>query len=92
MIKSFGRADSVFASFDRRSVRLHDTAMERVRLSARFWTFLEVIPNLTLIIVLGFGAVAAGQGRLTLGTLVAFITLMLSLVCGRSPRSGSCCP
>ena len=31
-------------------------------------------------LVLGFGALAAGQGRLTLGTLVAFITLMLSLV------------
>ena len=30
--------------------------------------------------MLGFGALAAGQGRLTLGTLVAFITLMLSLV------------
>jgi ATP-binding cassette, subfamily B, bacterial len=51
-----------------------------VRLSARFWTFLEIIPSVTLIIVLGFGAVAAGQGKVTLGTLVAFITLMLSLV------------
>jgi ATP-binding cassette subfamily B protein len=54
--------------------------MARVRLSARFWTFLEIIPSVTLIIVLGFGAVAAGQGKVTLGTLVAFITLMLSLV------------
>ena len=35
---------------------------------------------MTLIIVLGFGALAAGQGRVTLGTLVAFITLMMSLV------------
>jgi ATP-binding cassette subfamily B protein len=51
-----------------------------VQLSARFFTILAVIPNVTLIIVLGLGAVAAGQGRLTLGTLVAFITLMLSLV------------
>ncbi|HYP46238.1 MAG TPA: ABC transporter ATP-binding protein, partial [Propionibacteriaceae bacterium] len=49
-------------------------------LSSKFWTFLEVIPSLTLILVLGLGAVAAGQGRLTLGSLVAFITLMLSLV------------
>jgi ATP-binding cassette subfamily B protein len=54
--------------------------MDRVRLSSKFWTFLEVIPSLTLIVVLGLGAVAAGQGRLTLGSLVAFITLMLSLV------------
>jgi ATP-binding cassette, subfamily B, bacterial len=41
---------------------------------------LEVIPNLTLILVLGFGAYAAGHGLVTMGTLVAFITMMLSLV------------
>ena len=70
----------MFDTFDARSRQLFETSMERVRLSARFWTFLEVIPSATLIIVLGFGAVAAGQGQLTLGSLVAFITLMLSLV------------
>jgi ATP-binding cassette subfamily B protein len=80
VIKSFGRARHVFAKFDARSVGLYETSVERVQLSARFFTILAVIPNVTLIIVLGLGAVAAGQGRLTLGTLVAFITLMLSLV------------
>ncbi|HEU4545837.1 MAG TPA: ABC transporter ATP-binding protein, partial [Microlunatus sp.] len=80
VIKSFGRAGHMFDTFDARSRQLFDTSMERVRLSAKFWTFLEVIPSATLIIVLGFGAVAAGQGQLTLGSLVAFITLMLSLV------------
>jgi ATP-binding cassette subfamily B protein len=33
-----------------------------------------------LIVVLGFGAYAAGHGLVTMGTLVAFITMMLSLV------------
>ena len=80
VIKSFGRADHVFAGFDARAVRLHDTALARVKLQSSFWTFLGVIPSVTLIIVLGFGALAAGQGRLTLGTLVAFTTLMMSLV------------
>ncbi|GAA3623162.1 ABC transporter ATP-binding protein [Microlunatus ginsengisoli] len=80
VIKAFGRARWIFDKFDARSLRLYETSMARVRLSARFWTFLEIIPSVTLIIVLGFGAVAAGQGRVTLGTLVAFITLMLSLV------------
>ncbi len=79
-IKAFGRGRHVYRTFDARSVALYETSVERVRLSARFWTVLAVIPNITLIIVLGLGAVAAGQGRLTLGTLVAFITLMLSLV------------
>ena len=80
VIKAFGRARWIFDKFDARSQKLYETSMDRVRLSARFWTFLEIIPSLTLIIVLGFGAVAAGQGQVTLGTLVAFITLMLSLV------------
>ena len=80
VIKSFGRADHVYAGFNRLSVRLHDTALQRVRVQSSFWTFLGVIPSVTLIIVLGFGAMAAGQGRVTLGTLVAFTTLMMSLV------------
>lgn len=80
VIKSFGRAAHMFDTFDARSRQLYDTSMERVRLSAKFWTFLEVIPTAALIVVLGFGAAAAAQGQLTLGTLVAFITLMLSLV------------
>ena len=53
---------------------------QRVSVSAKFWTLLEIIPNLTLIVVLGFGAYAAGHGHITMGTLVAFITMMLSLV------------
>ena len=80
VIKAFGQADLAYDKFDARSRQLFETSMARVRLSSKFWTFLEVIPSLTLIIVLGLGAVAAGQGRLTLGSLVAFITLMLSLV------------
>ncbi len=80
VIKAFGRARHVFKTFDARSTRLYETSMERVRVSARFWTFLRVIPNVTLILVLGVGAVAAGQGQVSLGTLVAFITLTLSLV------------
>jgi ATP-binding cassette, subfamily B, bacterial len=80
VIKAFGRARHVFKTFDARSTRLYETSMERVRLSARFWTFLRVIPNVTLILVLGIGAVAAGQGLVSLGTLVACITLTLSLV------------
>ena len=80
VIKSFGRARTCSTPSTPAAVQLYDTSMERVRLSAKFWTFLEVIPSATLIVVLGFGAVAAGQGQLTLGSLVAFITLMLSLV------------
>ncbi|WP_231965792.1 ABC transporter ATP-binding protein [Mycobacterium sp. E802] len=80
VVKAFGREDYVFDRFDEQATRLHDTQVARVAVSAKFWTVLEVIPNLTLIVVLGFGAYAAGHGYVTMGTLVAFITMMLSLV------------
>lgn len=79
-VKSFGREEYVFDRFDEQVGMLYDTQIEKVGVSAKFWTLLEVIPNLTLILVLGFGAYAAGHGLVTLGTLVAFITMMLSLV------------
>ena len=79
-VKSFGREDYVFDRFDEQARRLYDTQIAKVSVSARFWTLLEVIPNVTLIVVLGFGAYAAGHHLVTMGTLVAFITMMLSLV------------
>ena len=80
VVKSFGREDYVYDRFDEQLTNLYDTQVDRVSVSAKFWTLLEVIPNLTLIVVLGFGAYAAGHGYVTMGTLVAFITMMLSLV------------
>ncbi len=79
-VKSFGRADYVYDRFDHQVTELYETQIRKVSVSAKFWTLLEIIPNITLILVLGFGALAAGRGLVTLGTLVAFITMMLSLV------------
>jgi ATP-binding cassette, subfamily B, bacterial len=80
VIKAFGRREHVKSQFDDGAVKLYGTSLEKVRLASRFWTFLEVIPNLTLVIVLLLGALAVGNGSMSLGTLVAFITLMLSLI------------
>ena len=79
-VKSFGRVDYVYDRFDAHAEALYNTQVRKVSVSAKFWTLLEIIPNIALIVVLGFGAVAAGRGLITLGTLVAFITMMLSLV------------
>lgn len=80
VIKAFGRREHVKSQFNDGAVKLYGTSIEKVRLASRFWTFLEVIPNLTLVIVLLLGALAVGNNTITLGTLVAFITLMLSLI------------
>ena len=52
VIKSFGRSEHVSRRYETAARRLHATSMDKVRLSARFWTFLEVIPNLAVAVVL----------------------------------------
>jgi ATP-binding cassette subfamily B protein len=80
VIKSFGRSGFVGRQYDAAARALYETSIDKVRLSAKFWTFLEMIPNLAVVVVLLLGAIGVGRGELTPGELVAFITLMLSLV------------
>ncbi len=80
VIKSFGRSRYVSGRYDDAARKLYDTSMRKVRLSAKFWSFLEVIPNLAVVVVLLIGALGVGRGDLSAGTLVAFILLLLSLV------------
>ncbi|MGZ5417089.1 MAG: ABC transporter ATP-binding protein [Nocardioides sp.] len=80
VIRSFGRSEHVSQNYEKGARQLYGTSMDKVRLSAKFWTFLEVIPNIAVVVVLLLGAIGVGRGELTPGTLVAFITLMLTLV------------
>src|SRR3954468_5702013 len=80
VIKSFGRSGYVGRQYDDAARRLWGTSIDKVKLSAKFWTFLEMIPNCAVVVVLLLGAIGVGRGQLTPGELVAFITLMLSLV------------
>ncbi len=80
LIMSFGREDHVFDRFDEQVTTLYDIGVRKVSVSAKFWTVLEVIPNVMLIGVLGSGAYAAAHGLITMGGLAAFITMTLSLV------------
>ncbi|MBF8190411.1 ABC transporter ATP-binding protein [Nonomuraea sp. K274] len=79
-IKAFGRRHHVYDTYDDAALKVYGTSMDKVRLSAKFFAFLGVIPNITLALVLLLGALAVGSGALTLGGLVAFTTLMLQLV------------
>ncbi|HEY6537934.1 MAG TPA: ABC transporter ATP-binding protein [Candidatus Dormibacteraeota bacterium] len=79
VIKAFGRGPHVFASFDTGARALYGTSMTKVSLTARFWSLLELIPNLLMVVVVLLGSLAVGQHSLTLGGLVAFVTLLLQL-------------
>src|SRR5215213_3781489 len=80
VIKSFGRSSHVARQYDEAARTVWETSVAKVKLSAKFWTFLEMIPNLAVVVVLLLGAIGVGRGQLTPGELVAFIKLMLSLV------------
>ncbi|MEP6695915.1 MAG: ABC transporter ATP-binding protein [Pseudonocardiales bacterium] len=80
VIKAFGRRRLMAATFDRGARKVYDTQLAKVRLRATFWALLDLVPNATLGIVLLLGALAVGEHRLSLGGLVAFITLVLQLI------------
>lgn len=80
IIKSFGRRKLVRDRYLAGARTLYDSSMEQVRLRARFWALIDMVPNLTLAAILFGGALAVGQGSLTIGGLVAFISLLVLLV------------
>jgi ATP-binding cassette subfamily B protein len=80
MIRSFGRRQHVGETFRGSARTLHDSAVHKSVLVARFWSLLDLVPSLTLGATLLFGALAVTQEAMTLGDLVAFVSLMLMLV------------
>jgi ATP-binding cassette subfamily B protein len=78
-IRSFGRAAYVAEAFRAQAEVLHDTAVVKAGVVSRFWSSFDVIPSVTLALVLLLGARDVGSGVMTLGELVAFISLMLTL-------------
>ncbi len=79
VIKAFGRRRLMGARFDGGARDLYATSMAKVRLTANFWTVLELVPNLVLVVVLLVGALAVGEHTLSLGGLVAFFTLFIQV-------------
>ncbi|HEX9342669.1 MAG TPA: ABC transporter ATP-binding protein [Actinomycetota bacterium] len=80
VVKAFGRRRLVGERFGAAARTLYGSSMDSVRLRARFWAMLDVIPNLGLGVALLLGAAAVAHQRLTVGGLVAFLALQLQLV------------
>lgn len=80
MIRSFGRSQHVGTTFRGSARTLHDSSVHKAILVARFWSLLDLVPAITLGLTLLFGALAVSKGQMTLGDLVAFVSLMLMLV------------
>ena len=80
VVKAFGRGPLVGSRYADSAGRLRDSAIEAADLRATFWSLIDLVPNLTLVGVLVVGALAVGDGTLSLGGLVAFTSLVLMLV------------
>ena len=59
---------------------MYQTQVSKARLRGSFWAFLDLIPNVVIGLLLLLGGIATSRHELTLGGLVAFITLTLLLV------------
>src|SRR5436305_1271865 len=80
VVKAFGRAPLVSGNFAASARQLHTSSIESVNLRATFWSLIDLVPNVTLVGVLLGGPLAVGRGSLSLGGLVAFMSLVLLLV------------
>ncbi|HSV65172.1 MAG TPA: ABC transporter ATP-binding protein [Mycobacteriales bacterium] len=79
-IKAFGRRRLVLGRFNEQATRLRDLELGKIRLLALIWAVVEGHPQLVLTVIVAIGSVAVAHGALTLGTLVAFVSLFLLLI------------
>ena len=80
VIKAFGRGPLMASIFSDRTAMLYRSSMESVTLRAKFWSLLGVIPKVAQAVILLAGGLAVGRGELSVGGLIAFISLMLMLI------------
>ena len=80
VLKALGRRDEAAHQHGAQANRVFQTQVSKARLRATFWALLDLIPNALIGLILLLGALATSRHELTLGGLVAFITLTLQLV------------
>jgi ATP-binding cassette subfamily B protein len=80
VLKALGRRDQAAARHFAQAREVYETQLAKARLRGTFWAGLDLVPNAVLGLILLLGALAVSQGGMTLGSLVAFVTLTLLLV------------
>ena len=80
VLKSLGRAPEASAAHLAQGAKLGKTRIEMAGLLGTFWAMLNLVPNAVIAIVVVLGALAISHHALSIGGLVAFITLALQLV------------
>ncbi|HTX28357.1 MAG TPA: ABC transporter ATP-binding protein [Streptosporangiaceae bacterium] len=80
VLKALGRGRLAAARHDAQAADIYRTQVAKAGLLGSFWALLDLLPNAVIGMIIVLGALAVSHGSLTLGGLVAFITLALQLV------------
>src|SRR6202453_1700176 len=80
VLKALGRGPQAAARHDAQATEVYRTQVAKAGLLGSFWALLDLIPNGVIGIIIVLGAFAVSKHSLTIGGLVAFITLALQLV------------
>ena len=80
VLKALGRRDEAAEQHGAQAALVQETQVQKARLRGTFWAGLDLLPNAVIGLILLLGALAVSRNELSLGGLVAFITLALQLV------------
>ena len=80
VLKALGRRGEAAGQHGAQASEVYATQVSKARMRGTFWAGLDLIPNVVIGVILLLGAIATAHHALTLGGLVAFITLTLELV------------
>jgi ATP-binding cassette subfamily B protein len=79
VLKSFGRGPRATRGFLAQASELRTTELTKVRVLALLWSLIIALPELTLAAMLGIGGYGVAAGTLSLGTVVAAVTVLTYL-------------
>lgn len=80
VVKGFGAEPVQARRLRKEADDVYDASIEATRIRARYLPAMELLPNIGLIFVLGFGGHQVVNGSLSLGALVAFNAYILLLI------------
>jgi ATP-binding cassette subfamily B protein len=80
VLKSLGRRDEAAARHLAQARLVYRTQVDKAALRGKFWAGLDMAPNAVIGLLLLLGILAVSRNELSLGGLVAFVTLTLLLV------------
>ncbi len=79
VVQAFGRERGWIRRFHETNEAQYDANLETVRISAKYFPFVEFTGVLGIAIVVGIGGIFVDQGIVTVGTVLAFVLYLNSL-------------